>query len=176
MIKKALIAVLLSLFIVAGHKQAGAHVVITDQSGSYGSILHVSPDDDPIAGKEASLFFDIQGSALDEAANAELAITDSEGNQHIIPMVINKNSVNANYTFRWQGIYSLELLIKQTSRSDIKFNYDQRVSRGDIKGSKTNYPRYIWAEMMMLVSLISICVLFILFFNRRKVIFDNNKL
>lgn len=37
-----------------------AHVLITDKNNQIGSVLHITPDDDPIAGQPSALYFDIE--------------------------------------------------------------------------------------------------------------------
>ena len=56
--KKILLLLLLTFIFFSTPKQAEAHFLATD--GSIGAILHVDPNDSPVAGSQASFFFDFK--------------------------------------------------------------------------------------------------------------------
>ncbi len=107
---------------------AKAHVLITDDANKIGAVLHIVPDDDPIAGQSSQLSFDIQKLKF---AQADLTITGSNDVVARVPITIDGQFVNADYTFPYQGAYTMTLRLGQTT-----FHYVQRVSRGQISGEQ----------------------------------------
>lgn len=162
------IVLLLLLFVglnVLLSKPAFAHVLIGDDTKTVGAVLHIVPDDDPIAGQQSSLYFDIQNTKLNEN-NTKLTITNLATNEAVnVPIKVEKSSVNADYTFPTQGVYQLSL----TANSDKNyiFNYSQRVSRGVI-GSTLDKPTYPLATIALIFSTTSFLFLLIIMFNHRK--------
>ena len=41
-----------------------AHVLVADESNTYGAVIHVMPDDDAVAGTETTIYFDTQAGLL----------------------------------------------------------------------------------------------------------------
>ena len=144
---------------------ASAHVLIRDETKSIGSVLHIVPDDDPIAGQPASIFFDIQTQSIDKA-KTELTITSAEtGDSVSVPFEVAGSSVNAVYTFPSQGAYRLKLYVQ--SDKDYTFSYYQRVSRGLSAGPLDN-SSYPLANSALVFSGTMALFLAIIIFNRRK--------
>jgi hypothetical protein len=142
---------------------ASAHVVIFDTKGKTATVLHLNPDDDPIAGQESNLLFDVQGAALQSAM---LTIINDQGERARPPVDLNDTMVGADYTFPKQGVY--ELRLKTVSQQGIKtFVYDQRVSRG-IAGSPLDSRPSVWAQLLRVMCPIALLLLLIVAFNRRK--------
>lgn len=159
--------VMLSCYV--GSQTASAHVLITDETKQAGAILHVIPDDDPIAGQESSLFFDIQGQSL------ESAVLTVKGTQIEIPVTVDKNTVSANYVFPTQGVYNLVLTAQSSDGQNHTFNYSQRVSRG-VVGSALDRPSYSWAEAVIVAVVCSFLVSLILIASRWRNILAHSKL
>lgn len=55
-----LVALVGVLTIMSFSQKAYAHVLVSDESNTVGAVLHITPDDDPIAGESAHIFFDVQ--------------------------------------------------------------------------------------------------------------------
>lgn len=155
------------LFLLLNTPIANAHVLITDTTEQIGAILHVQPDDDPIAGTEDTLFFDIQNKNLPETiSNINLTITDAQGKTQVIPTTSRKNTVSAKYTFPAQGLYTLTLSL-QSAQTPYQFVHAQRVARGSIPSDESS-PRFIWAEITLVVTGCVALGLLILYCNRRS--------
>lgn len=144
---------------------ASAHVLITDETQTRGAILHIVPDDDPVAGKPATIFFDTQGGLLIEASQVTLTITASEsGTNTPIETKRDGSLVTAQYTFPSQGLYQLRYDV--INKNDTyTFMHMTRISRGVSKSSQES-TRYIWAESLLVATGISMVILVILLVNR----------
>lgn len=135
-----------------------AHVLVTDTSGSTGAIIHIVPDDDPVAGKQANIFIDVQS---DQPLASPALTISGQGTQSQVKLLQNGNILQANYTFPAQGAYQLTLV------SDSKtFNYMHYVSRG--VASSQVAKRFIGAEIALITSVVGLCVLILVTINRRK--------
>lgn len=149
-----------------------AHVLITDQTSQKGGVLHIIPDDDPVAGEEAMLYFDIQSRA---ASSSQVALhIQGGGVDESLPMTSDGKLATARYTFPTQGVYDLRFTVKEDG-SEYQFNHSQRVSRG-VVGNADSRPRYAWAEIVLLGSGTLLIVLSGVAFNRRGSIKKNSKL
>lgn len=163
--------ILIFCFVIAIPKPADAHVLITDNTGTIGAILHITPDDDPIAGQPSSLYFDIQNKSFSKHSHKlELSITNDEGQVTQVPVFVAGSSVSASYTFPQQGVYKIILTANAQNVASAHahtFTHSQRISRGTI-GSALDKPTHQWANLLLVVSLCSVLVLAIFAYNRRK--------
>jgi hypothetical protein len=152
-----------------------AHVLVRDTDRQVGSILHISPDDDPVAGKPSELFFDIQGTSIDKNARATLTVTNE--NEHTKPETIatkvRDNGVSASYTFPSQGAYIVRLEIVKNNKT-FTFSHTQRITRGAILSTQDK-PVHAWAEAVLIFTVCAFGVLMIVGFNRRKEILERSK-
>ncbi len=165
--KKLIIGVLIFACCVLIPSQASyAHVLITDETKTKGAILHIIPDDDPIAGEESTLYFDTQNQLSESDSSVKLVIKNNAMEEQAIEMKVDGSLATANYTFPSQGIYNLTFTIKSNNQSYV-FNQTQRVSRG-ISNSPLSKPTYAWAEILLIASGMSFAVLGIIFINRRN--------
>lgn len=177
--KRILLAISSVILLVNGFGQTvSAHVLIMDNSGSIGAILHVAPDDDPVAGQPSSLYFDIQSQTFSQHQHSiSLYVTDQQGQQTQIPITSIGNTARATYTFPVQGAYKLVLAANTKNVATDHthtFTYTQRVSRG-VAGSALDKPTYAWAEMLLIAGMVLTALLAITFLNRRKSIAVQSK-
>ena len=166
MSKKILFSLLLLLCCtVLLPQKALAHVLISDDTKSIGAVLHVVPDDDPIAGQQSNLYFDIQTQKINKDT-AKLTITDTAASEAAnVPIKVDSNSVTADYTFPVQGVYRLSLTV--SSDKTYTFNYSQRVSRG-VTGSALDKPTYPLANLALVFCGTAFLFLLIILLNHRK--------
>ena len=162
MIRKILAAALVVTLLATN--TASAHVLVTDNTRQVGAILHIMPDDDPVAGKPGDIYYDIQSSGT--LTNAVLSISDSDERQVTVPTEVNGSAVSAVYTFPNQGAYRIVLNV-QIDGQDRTFEQSQRVSRGNTIGAETA-AHQSWGEPLVIFSLAGFCVLIILAFNRLR--------
>jgi hypothetical protein len=167
-------AILMILGVVLVPTPAKAHVLIRDDSKQIGAILHVYPDDDPVAGEYATLLYDIQlPSDMPDNLYAKLQITEPDGSATIRPIKLSNNSGGLNYTFPVQGAYPLKLSIETTDKT-YTFNYTQRVTRG-AAASALDRPRFAWAEATLVACGTMLLLLLIIGLNRRHEIVEQSK-
>lgn len=165
--KKLLIATLTLGILIAVPRITTAHVLLTDESNAKGAILHITPDDDPIAGQEAMLYFDMQGQAFKKDESTVTVSIRSEGGEiHKEGMKVDKTLATARYIFPSQGVYQLTFTIASGKQSYI-FAQTQRVMRGTAV-SALDRPTYAWAEIALIYCGISFFLLGLTAFNRRK--------
>lgn len=151
---------------------ADAHVLIRDDANSIGAILHITPDDDPIAGEESSIYFNLRGQSLRES-DVTITITDESTNQPVTLAVTTTSSgVETTYTFPSRGVYQINLDIQ--GQRDYSFSHTQRVSRGiGTDAAQTN--SYPLATAALVLSSVTLALLVLIFINRKKDIDKQSK-
>lgn len=160
--------IILFCMTIVSSQKALAHVLITDDSKEIGAVLHVAPDDDPIAGRKGELAFDLQTQGKSNTFTASLSVTDSQGASVKLPVEVRQNVISTEHTFPSQGVYKLELIAK-SGRKTYLFHYSQRVSRGALGGA-LDKPTHSGAELALVLAGSGGLVLAILVLNKRKAI------
>lgn len=144
-----------------------AHVLIRDTNNSSGAIVHIMPDDDPIAGQPSTIIFDIQNKALATTAyTATLQIINAAGQAVDVPLTINGNLLRAEYTFATQGVYILKLKLSSAT-TNLEFNHSQRVTRG-VAGTAVAAQAYPWVQIALVGSISLFLLLIVIAINYRK--------
>ena len=161
--------VLIALCILAASllvsSQVSAHVLVADESSSIGAVLHVMPDDDPIAGQPSDLYFDVQATNL-KNDSVTMSVRDTQtGERQSVETKLEKNLVTATYEFPAQGVYELEFTVV-TDKTYI-FSYAQRVSRG-VEGVQIDNESYFIADAALIASGVGFLVILVLFINNRR--------
>lgn len=136
-IKSVKVLFFLALFILLGIHCASAHILKID--GTVGGVLHIDPNDEPIAGAPSHLVLDLKdtsGKFSIENCNCTISVV-SEGKQ-IFSGKIGSTTSNTLYTFPSAGIYSViaEGSVKSgaqggTAFQSFKLSYDIRVEEGN---------------------------------------------
>ncbi|MGH7218102.1 MAG: hypothetical protein ACREGE_01485 [Candidatus Microsaccharimonas sp.] len=173
MIKRVIFGLLIAVGVSSVPQAASAHVLVMDASGTQGAIMHIMPDDDPIAGEEAIIYFDRQGIDVSSAGEVSLVIRNEEGEAAAIPVETKDALTSAKYTFSKQGVYELRFIVNYDSQ-ELSFTQSQRVTRGVTDGS-TAASSHLWAEGLLVVSGVGFLVLGVLFMNRRGEIKNYSK-
>jgi len=146
---------------------AKGHVLLTDETKTKGAILHIVPDDDPIAGKKATLFFDTQQNLLDDAREVTLSVArEGDVQPEVVKTKIDGALVMAEYVFPTQGVYVLRYEIVSSAKTYV-FEQATRISRG-IAGEGVSATHYSWAEGLLIGSAVFVVALGIVAWNRRK--------
>lgn len=159
------LALSLFLLILLLPRQTSAHVLVMDATKTRGAVLHVNPDDDPIAGQPALLFFDMQGQ---DSGYISLIVRSEIYEDIQLTLQKSGSLASAEYTFPSQGVYDLIFTV-QSAGIAYEFRYAQRVSRGTL-GGRLDRPDYSWAEILLLASGLSLILLAIVAVNRRNAI------
>lgn len=173
---KCIVAVLIVLAVGIGISQnASAHVVVNSIDSDSSAILHIIPDDDPIAGEVANLMFDTQDGFLKDSSEINLVIKDvSRQNEVTVPTRRDGSLVSADYTFPTQGAYIIKYAVATEGKTQV-FEQDMRVSRG-VQGSNQVTQKYAWADGLLFTVAVLFLVLFIIGWNKRHEIFAFSKL
>lgn len=134
------------LVLLAWPVTASAHVVVQDDTGTAAAVLHVTPDDNPIAGELSDIFLDTQTARLSEKTHSfRLSITTPQQQQITVPITTKENSISGTYTFPAQGSYTIELFARpRASGEPVRhFQYTQTVSRGVGEGQLRPLPLWV---------------------------------
>lgn len=140
--KKFLIAILLCCVIPA--HTASAHVLVTDESGTKGAVVHSMPDDDITVGVESTIYFDMQGELGESARSVELIVANSNGDKKSVKVSHSGALVTAPYTFTQTGTYKLTYTIS-TNQNEYVFHHTQQVAP-----RATAAP--LWAQVLLVGS------------------------
>ncbi|HEX8763338.1 MAG TPA: hypothetical protein VF733_06315 [Candidatus Saccharimonadales bacterium] len=166
--KKFLILLTLCLGLLPG--TAAAHVLISDESRPIGAILHITPDDDPIAGEQSSIAFTMEGRAVSKKTHAfTLQVIDDQERAVYVPIQVNDSTATATYTFPRQGAYEIVLSAEAVNGTSptLTFRQSQRVARGE-KAATSIVSTPFWAQFGVIAALIALLVIMMTVFNRRK--------
>lgn len=148
-----------------------AHVFIKDDTKALGAVLHINPDDDPVAGQKTTFFFDTQKTNI---VGVRLVVNDGDSDQVIEQATLSGALASMDYTFPRQGVYELLFEVQTTGHVHI-FRYTQRVSRGVSAPNPVSAQRHPLAEVMVLFSGLGLILLGIVVFNRRRYIAAGSK-
>lgn len=171
--KRFVIALTGLIILVANVQSASAHVLITDESKEVGAVLHIMPDDDPVAGEVSSLYLDIQsGVAVGSQSDAELYISSQESVARVDTEVYG-SQITAKYVFPKQGVYEVKYIVKSSGRQ-YEFIHSQRVGRG-LSGSSADKASPEWARAGLVFGLVGLVVLVIVAVSRRREILGYSK-
>jgi hypothetical protein len=153
---------------------ASAHVFVMDDTMTSGAILHISPDDDPIAGEKSTIYFDTQDKILGEKNTAfSLRVIGVDGKISQVDTKKDGTLVTAQYIFPTQGVYTIAFATTSRGKSYI-FEHVQRVSRG-ASTSALDRPVHTWAEISLISAVVLFSVLCIVGIARRKDIAAQSK-
>ncbi|HRH31119.1 MAG TPA: hypothetical protein PK950_00435 [Candidatus Paceibacterota bacterium] len=85
---------------------ASAHVLKTD--GTMGAILHIDPNDSPVAGEPASIFFDLKDSAnIFAVENCVCVVSVLQSGESILEKTVTRIAP-VTYTFPERSIYTVQ--------------------------------------------------------------------
>jgi hypothetical protein len=115
---------------------AFAHVLKTD--GTIGAVLHIDPEDDPIAGQDASIFFEFKDTKNQfKVENCNFNVVITEDGQELSRQQLADSSSHIIYSFPHKGIYTVTVsgVPNNGSFQQFSLSYDVRVAR---EGTSTN--------------------------------------
>lgn len=152
---------------------ASAHVLVTDQTRSIGAIVHVTPADDPVAGQQATLYFEVQPlPAGASVKDISLSVQTPDGRNDQVGVQVNDTLGTAAYTFVQRGTYHLTVRVG-TSLDTYIFTHSQRVTRGAAAGT-TQTQTHAWAEVALLASGVGFVLLAITAWHWRNAIIQQS--
>ena len=164
---KLLTSVILFCSVTLLTSTASAHVLITDTTKKHGAVLHIAPDDNPVAKKPSTLFFDTQDTLLNPSSTISVAITKT-GDSRPINLNAKRDGslITTDYTFPSQGVYSVRYEIS-TPDGQLVFTDSLRVSNG-ATNTLLSRSSYRWAEGILFASGALITLLLIIIWNRKE--------
>jgi len=165
--RAALLALSLLLVPLGAAHTAAAHVVLRDSSDTLSSVLHINPDDDPIAGQEALMVFDLQASTVkanDSFVSVEIA--GPQSNESFEVSAEESGNIPVRYTFQRQGAYTITLTIR-TSSQIYTFQHTQYVTRG-VSGESAEEQNHPWAEAGFVASISVFAILMVVGLRYRR--------
>ena len=144
-----------------GTPQAEAHIL--KQDGQAAAVMHIEPDDNPVAGKNTTLVFDFSGSSLGFDLNDyETDVDVFKGDGLIVdkPLVVRRGgSGSVAVTFPDAGAYQLRVSGKPlrdgTGSGVFILQYNVRVSGGTVGDAG-------WAQTVLFVGVASLLVLMLI--------------
>jgi len=156
---KKIISLLLLFVLFYSPSTIFAHILVTDNL--IGAVIHIDPDDDPIAKKESTFFFDFKDKSdkLDlSECNCEFQVFEN-GNkiysQPLTPLEEN-GSATATYTFPKKGVYMVKVVGTSVNSSFDPFtlSYDVRVSRS-VSNNASSIFSYVSNETLLILLIVS---------------------
>ncbi len=133
----------------------GAHVL--EKNNSIGAVLHIDPEDDPVAGQQSGFFFefkDTQNSFRPEDCICTVSVLADQKEIYSQPLFENEDKpslTNASffYTFPEKNIYKIRIVGKPKTQNAFKpftLSYDVRVAReSNSKVESVKTPGTIWS-------------------------------
>lgn len=89
---------------VSVSNEASAHFPVRDAKSGVSAIFHVTPDHDPITGKESVISFDFSGTKWPvERNDFRLTVTATKSEAVSVPIEVTGNVILASYVFPHQG-------------------------------------------------------------------------
>ena len=163
--KLILCSVLVLVSVWASIESVSAHVFVPDETKARGAIVHTTPDDDPIAGQAATIYFDVQDNLLRPDGTVALAI-QGEGSREEMTAKFDDSLATFAYTFPSQGVYELVFSVN-TGSNAYTFKQSHRVARGAAVNA-LDQPSHEWARITLLASGIGFALMLITVINRRR--------
>ena len=128
-----------------------AHTLVT--SNSIGAVMHIDPNDNPVAGDQATFYFDLKDTtdpsfSLQSCNSCKITISKNSEIIDVIKrtpensgiVISNNTTVKADYVFKESGVYTitLENINELENTKPFVFHFDVAVQDGD--GSVSNVP------------------------------------
>ena len=171
-IKKLLLLTIGFMLLLSG--SALAHIAIPSKDGNGAIVLHITPDDDPIAGQQSSLYFGLGDDITTDNSTFVIQITDEFGQVSTPPVTLEDQTVSANFTFPKTGVYTVALQASkpQLGSRQLTALYSAaiRVDRGIGSTVSVSHPL---AQGALIFSILILVVLLVLAFNNRRSIADH---
>lgn len=145
MLKKIIYTIMVALFLLSA-PNAYAHILKTD--GTIGAVMHINPDDDPIAAKPSDFFFEIK----DTENKFSLSKCHCEGLVIKNDQIVYSTSLSSHngeeditsagftYTFPDKGIYTIMvngMPLESISFKTFSLKYTVRVDREEVNNVQT---------------------------------------
>ncbi len=130
-IKQLIIAVFATLLM--GSQGVVAHSLVADDSKESGAIIHIAPDDDPVAGEVSSIFIDITSETVSADTHYfSLAVIDTTGFAYPVATSVDGTIVSGYYDFPETGTYIVQLTaVNRDTIEKTVFSLEQETKLND---------------------------------------------
>ncbi len=182
-IRFGLVSIVFVMFVSFLPAQVLAHTL--ESSGSIGAVMHVTPDDDPIAGEVSGFYFEFKDKNNKfQPENCVCTVSIKKGDDEIFSTDLfgansdpSLSNASFNFTFPEKNIY--KIVIKGESKTSGEFqnfelSYDLRVERVSEKVSattqkpQTTTTRKLPIIPLSMVGLLIVCGGLYIIFKKKK--------
>ncbi len=163
MMKKIVIIALASVGLCNFLLTANVSAHVLETAGSIGAVLHIDPDDDPVAGEKSGIYFEIKDKTNRfKAQDCNCRLIIDRAGQTIYDQPFTK-SEGGEFTFPARDVYTVKAVgaPKITGAFDsFELSYDIRVQRGmNQQGVSTINSGQTKKIALLIVALVAIIVL-----------------
>ena len=126
---------------------ASAHVLQTD--GTIGTVLHIDPNDDPIAQQQASLFFEFKDTTNNFTAkncDCNVAIVEAGKTIYAQPLSITSDTASLFYTFPNPDVYQVVITgtpLTKNAFQTFKLTYNVRAEQPTESATNNQSPNFL---------------------------------
>jgi hypothetical protein len=176
--KKSIALSFLCLVLLTGFAmRAEAHVLQVD--GSIGAVLHIDPDDDPIANAPATFFFDFKDTQNQfQIPDCNCTVTVSSNGKTLFSENLNNTadvktastSASFSYTFPAEGIYAVVAQGAPVSGKQFQsftLTYDIRVDREAAAGAQPSWLSQLLGEHAIHIVIFAVAIVIGIFLTIR---------
>ncbi len=167
---RAILSCVIALSILYMPATTRAHVLITEPVYGAGAVVHINPNDDPVAGDTAVLYYELGGGQLNAGEYDFLLIVHREGRlvAEAPAQVLGSSSVRVEYVFPAQGLYQLELrAVSRFGKEPTAFTQSLQVTRGVGGGAGAAHPSHARAEIGVVMTPVALIAILIYIVNHR---------
>jgi hypothetical protein len=167
---------LIGLVTFVGLSEVSAHTLKTD--GPIGAVLHVDPEDDPIAGQPAYFYFEfVDRSGQFQPSQCDCTAVVRRGAEEIYRQPLfsgtetNLTSPSFSFTFPERGIYQVGVTGQPSGGntfSAFNLDFDVRVARDDALASPGSWPLALHHTVFLVAGLIFLVAIAIDLYLRHK--------
>lgn len=175
---------LLFLTLIIFVPQVSAHVLETENS--IGGVLHIEPEDNPIAGEPSAIILDIKDTQNKfSSTNCNCTLTILENNQVITTQPFSstpdsQTAITTSFTFPQTDIYKIKISgipFQPDSFTPFNLEYDIRVARSSSQITSTSSPTnplLNWISSHLInILIIGILIIIIIWLLAKKIIKKN---
>lgn len=122
---------------------ASAHFILRDTTTGMKTLFHVTPDHEPIAGKQSVISYEFNKQEYQAKEFTYILTVKSTRGTDTVPTEVTSNVVLADYVFAARGLYTISLTVMPigSDKPASTFAYSQRVQRGQAE-KQTKFPLY----------------------------------
>lgn len=176
MLKKLFVIFSITIVLFIPTQSAEAHFLATD--GNIGAVLHVDPNDDPVAGTQASFFFEFKDKTNKfKPQNCDCTFEIDENGKNIFSQPLFQNNSNPSlnnasvfYTFPQKDVYQVIIIGKPVTPNAFQsfiltwnFRVDQQAASQD-QTQQQNRNNFFSTHFALFIVLCMVIIGFFIYF------------